>query len=67
LPLSSSASRPTSSLPSSVRELHDLPLEVREEIRNVLGCEAAAHGLDRGEEPNAHGEELGALFDALGL
>ena len=50
-----------------VQELCDLPLEVREEIGDVLGCEAAAHGLDRGEEPNAYGEELGELFDALGL
>ena len=45
-----------------MHELRDLPLEVREEIGNVLGCEAAAHGLDQGEEPNAYGVELGELF-----
>ena len=50
-----------------VQELRDLPLEVREEIGNVLGCEAAAHGLEKNEEPNAYGVELGELFDALGL
>jgi hypothetical protein len=39
-----------------VRELHDLPLEVREEIGNVLGCEAAAYGLDADQAPNTYGE-----------
>jgi hypothetical protein len=33
----------------------------------VLGSEAASHGLDRNENPNAYGVELGDLFDALGL
>jgi hypothetical protein len=50
-----------------VKILRDLPLDVREQIGNVLGCEAAAYGLDEGEEPNAYGVELGELFDALGF
>ncbi len=50
-----------------VHELGDLPLDVREQIASVLGCEAAARGLDKNEEPNAYGVELGELFDALGL
>ena len=50
-----------------VRTLRDLPPDIREQIGNVLGCEAAAHGLDEDEEPNAYGVELGELFDALGL
>jgi hypothetical protein len=49
-----------------VRELRELPFEKRELIANVLGYEAAAHGLDRDEVPNIYGEELGELFDALG-
>jgi hypothetical protein len=49
-----------------VRELRDLPLDVREQIADVLGCEAATRGLDEDEEPNAYGRELGELFDALG-
>jgi hypothetical protein len=68
LPLSCSASCPTSRRPSGgVRELRDLPLDIREQIADVLGCEAAAHGLDEHEVPNSYGEELGAPFDALGL
>ena len=49
-----------------VRELRELPLDVREQIPHVLGCEAASHGLDESERPNAYGRELGVLFDALG-
>jgi len=44
-----------------------LPLDVRETIAEVLGGEAATHGLDEDENPNAYGRELGELFDALGL
>jgi len=50
-----------------VHELRDLPLGVREQIADVLGREAAAHGLDEDEQPNAYGVELGDLFEALGL
>ncbi|HTD58363.1 MAG TPA: hypothetical protein VK672_05665 [Solirubrobacteraceae bacterium] len=50
-----------------VRTLRELPLKVRGQIANVLGCEPAANGLDDDEEPNAYGRELGELFDALGL
>jgi hypothetical protein len=50
-----------------VRTLRELPLAVRGQIANVLGREAASHGLDEDEEPNAYGVELGALFNALGL
>jgi len=50
-----------------VRKLRELPVEVREQIGDVLGCEAAARGLDQDEEPNAYGVALGALFNALGL
>jgi hypothetical protein len=49
-----------------VRELRELPFEKRELIADVLGYEAAAHGLDQDEVPNTYGEELGELFDALG-
>ena len=50
-----------------VRELRELPLETRETIADLLGNEAASRGLDEDEEPNAYGEELGELFEALGL
>jgi len=50
-----------------VRRLRDLPLDVRETLADLLGCEAASRGLDEDEEPNAYGMELGELFDALGL
>ena len=50
-----------------VRELRELPLDVRETIADLLGCEAASRGLDEDEMPNAYGVELGELFDALGL
>jgi len=46
-----------------VQQLRDLPLEVREEIGNVLGCEAAERGLDADERPNSYGAELGELFE----
>jgi len=36
-------------------------------VAAVLGCEAAEHGLDEREMPTAYGEELGELFEALGL
>ena len=42
-----------------VRNLRELPTAWREEVANVLGCEAAAHGLDKDEVPNAYGRELG--------
>jgi hypothetical protein len=50
-----------------VREPRELPVDVRETIADLLGCEAASRGLDRDEVPNAYGVELGELFDALGL
>ena len=50
-----------------VRSLRELPVAWREEVAAVLGCEAAARGLDEDEVPNAYGVELGELFDALGL
>jgi hypothetical protein len=49
-----------------VKKLHDLPVAWREEVANVLGCEAAARGLGADEVPNAYGVELGELFNALG-
>jgi len=50
-----------------VKDLRDLPIAWREEVADVLGREAAAHGLDAREVPNAYGVELGELFDALAL
>jgi hypothetical protein len=50
-----------------VRSLRDLPRRVREEIADVLGCEAASHGLDENETPNPYGVKLGELFEALVL
>ena len=50
-----------------VRRLRDLPVDVRGEIADVLGYEAASRGLDEDEEANAYGVELGELFDALAL
>ena len=65
---SSSASRPTSwPISGRCRRCAELPLDVRETIAEVLGGEAATHGLDEDENPNAYGRELGELFDALGL
>jgi hypothetical protein len=50
-----------------VHDLRDLPLDVREQIGDVLGREAADRGLDQDENPNAYGRELGELFEAPGL
>ncbi len=50
-----------------VQALRELPRDVRETIAEVLGSEAASHGLDEDEEPDAYGRELGELFEALGL
>ena len=50
-----------------VKTLRDLPVTWREDVADVLGCEAASRGFDQGDEPNAYGVELGALFDALWL
>jgi hypothetical protein len=44
-----------------VRNLHELPITWREEVADVLGCEAAAHGLDENEVPTMYGIELGEL------
>jgi hypothetical protein len=33
----------------------------------VLGHEAAARGFDRFARPNHHGDELGALIEAVGV
>jgi hypothetical protein len=49
------------------KNLRDLPVAWREEVADVLGCEATSHGLDADEDQNAYGRELGELFDALGL
>jgi len=50
-----------------VRRLRDLRVDVRGEIADVLGSEAASRGLGEDETPNAYGVELGELFDALAL
>ena len=50
-----------------VRQVRDLPADVRGEIADVLGNEAAARGFDRYGRPNAYGDELDTLIEALGL
>jgi hypothetical protein len=50
-----------------VQALHELSVDVRETIAEVLGSEAASHGLDRDENPNAYGVGLGERFNTLGL
>ena len=40
------------------RELADLPAEVRGAMVDVIGHEAADHGLRRDGTPNAYGREL---------
>jgi hypothetical protein len=50
-----------------VKTLRDLPVTWREDVADVLGCEAASRGFDADEEPNAYGRELEELFEALGL
>jgi len=50
-----------------VEDVRDLPREVREAIVDVLGHECAERGLDRDEELNAHGREIEALIEGLGL
>jgi hypothetical protein len=50
-----------------VKTLRDLPVAWREDVADVLGCEAASRGFDGDEEPNNYGRELEELFEALGL
>jgi len=50
-----------------VRDMRELPRDVREAIVDVLGHEAADRGLGADEEPNAYGRELDALVAALGF
>jgi hypothetical protein len=49
------------------RNLRDLPVTWREDVADVLGCEASSCGFDADEEPNDYGLELEELFEALGL
>jgi hypothetical protein len=51
----------------TVRDVRELPTNVRGEILDVLGHEAAARGLDHDGTPNRLGRELDDLVDALGL
>jgi hypothetical protein len=47
------------------RDAYDLPAEVRGAMVDVLGFEAAGHGLRRDGTPNAYGDELDGLAEAL--
>jgi hypothetical protein len=48
-------------------DVRRLPVEVRDEIADVLGHEAALRGFDRYDRRTRYGEELGGLIKALGL
>jgi hypothetical protein len=50
-----------------VADVAELPLTVRGEMADVLGNEAALHGFDRYGRPNAYGDELDVLVEALGV
>ena len=50
-----------------VRDVRELPADVRGEMLDVLGHQAAERGLDRDENPNALGCELDELTHPLGL
>lgn len=50
----------------AVRDVCDLPAEVRGAILDVLGHEIVYRGLDRDGTPNWLGRELGKLAEALG-
>ena len=49
----------------TVRDVRELPADVRGEICDVIGYEAAQRGLDRNGTPNQLGRELDVLADAL--
>ena len=49
----------------SVGDLHELPEDVRGEVLEVLGHEAAQRGFTRDGDPNAYGDELNELAAAL--
>jgi hypothetical protein len=51
----------------TVRDVRELPEDVRGRIVDVLGHEAAERGLDRDGKDNQLGRELDELADALGL
>ena len=48
-----------------VGDLHELPEDVRGEVLDVLGHEAAQRGFTRDGDPNAYGDELNELAAAL--
>ena len=50
-----------------IRDVGDLPRDLREAIADVLGHECGQRGLDRDEEPNAYGRVIEALVESLGL
>lgn len=50
-----------------VEDVRDLPHESRATIADILGHEYAQHGFGPDNEPNAYGDELEALIDALAL
>jgi hypothetical protein len=51
----------------AVRDVRELPADVRGEILDVIGHEAATRGLDRDGTVNRLGRELDELADALGV
>jgi hypothetical protein len=50
-----------------VRDVRELPREVREDIYDLLGYECAEHGLDHEDRLTEYGRELDGLAEALGL
>ena len=51
----------------TVRDVRELPEDVRGAIVDVLGHKAAERGLGRDGTPNQLGRELDELAEALGL
>ena len=49
----------------AVRDVRELPDDLRGAIVDVLGHEAAQRGLDGGDRLNAYGRELDALVGVL--
>ena len=50
-----------------VRELHELPADVKGQCLDVIGSEAAERGLNHDGSVNDYGAQLDELADALEL
>jgi hypothetical protein len=51
----------------AVRDVHELPADVRGDILDVLGYEAMTRGLDRDGTVNPYGAKLDELAEAVGF